>query len=28
VEARYVRIEQVGSDNRFWWSIHEMNLLR
>ena len=26
--ARYIRIEQSGSDNRFWWSIHEVNIFR
>jgi endo-1,3(4)-beta-glucanase len=25
-EARYIRIEQRGSDNFYWWSIHELAL--
>jgi len=24
--ASQIRIEQLGSDNRYWWSIHEMNI--
>lgn len=24
--ARYIRIEQTGSDSRHWWSIHEVNV--
>ena len=24
--ASHIRIEQNGSDNRYWWSIHEMNV--
>ena len=24
--ATHIRIEQLGSDNRYWWSIHEMNV--
>jgi len=27
-DAQYVRIEQSGSSNRFWWSIHELNVFR
>lgn len=27
VNARYVRIVQTGTVERFWWSIHELNLL-
>ena len=26
INARFVRIDQNGSDNRFWWSIHEINI--
>jgi len=26
--ARYVRIEQSGSDDFYWWSIHELNVYR
>jgi len=26
--ARYVRIEQSGTSDRWWWSIHEANLFR
>ena len=26
--ARYIRIEQTGSDSRHWWSIHEVNVYR
>lgn len=26
--ARYIRIEQAGSDNSHWWSIHEVNVYR
>lgn len=26
--ARYIRIEQTGSDNRRWWSIHDVNVYR
>ncbi len=26
--AQYIRIEQSGSDNRHWWSIHEVNVYR
>ena len=26
--ARYIRIEQNGSDSFYWWSIHEVNVLR
>ena len=24
--ARYIRVEQSGSSNRFWWSIHELTV--
>ena len=26
--ARYIRIEQDGSSDRYWWSIHELNVFR
>ena len=26
--ARYIRIEQNGTSSRYWWSIHEINVLR
>ena len=26
VTARYVRIEQTGNDDRYWWSIHELDI--
>ena len=25
--ASHIRIEQLGSDNRYWWSIHELNVI-
>ena len=28
VSARYVRIEQKGNTDFYWWSIHEINLFR
>lgn len=26
INARFVRVDQNGSDNRFWWSIHEISI--
>ena len=27
-DARYIRIEQTGSDGFYWWSIHELSVFR
>ena len=28
VEARHIRLVQLGTSNRYWWSIHELNVLQ